>query len=173
MQTDFLLTTPRLQIRPLFESDAEFVLALHLSPGWREYIGDRGVRDLDTAKKYIEDGPRRSYAEHGFGLWAVVLKESGIPIGLCGLLQRDYMDAPDLGFAFLPAHQKMGYAYEAASAVLDFAERDLGLKKIFATTLPHNFPSIRLLEKLGFVLLGDLKPEKEGVALKLFERSYG
>ncbi|EMS32141.1 GCN5-related N-acetyltransferase [Mariniradius saccharolyticus AK6] len=173
MNPNFPITTPRLQIRPVIESDAEFVLALHLSPGWLAYIGDRGVRDLETAKRYIQDGPLRSYAQHGFGLWVVVLEKTGNPIGLCGLLKRDYLDAPDLGFAFLPEFQKMGYGFEAASAVLGYAERELGLERILATTLPHNIASIQLLEKLGFRFRSNLKLEKEASELKLYEKSEG
>lgn len=171
MQTDFRISTSRLTIRALSLSDAEFVLTLQLSPGWLAYIGDRGVRDLETAKRYIQEGPLRSYAQHGFGLWVVVLEKTGNPIGLCGLLKRDYLDAPDLGFAFLPEFQKMGYGFEAASAVLGYAERELGLERILATTLPHNIASIHLLEKLGFRFRSNLKLENEASEVKLFERS--
>lgn len=171
MQTDFRISTSRLTIRALRLIDAEFVLALHLSPGWLAYIGDRGVRDLETAKRYIQEGPLRSYAQHGFGLWVVVLAKTGTSIGLCGLLKRDYLDAPDLGFAFLPEFQKMGYGFEAASAVIGYAERELGLERILATTLPHNIASIHLLEKLGFRFRRNLKLEKEASELKLYERS--
>lgn len=173
MNPNFSITTPRLQIRPIVTSDADFVLALHLSPGWLAYIGDRGVRDLETAQRYIQDGPLRSYAQHGFGLWVVVLKKTGTPIGLCGLLKRDYLDVPDLGFAFLPEFQKMGYGFEAASAVLGYAERELGLGRILATTLPHNIASIHLLEKLGFRFRSNLKLEKGASELKLYERWAG
>lgn len=173
MNPNFSITTPRLQIRPVIASDAEFVLALHLSPGWLAYIGDRGVCDLQTAKRYIQDGPLRSYAQHGFGLWVVVLEKTGTPIGLCGLLKRDYLDVPDLGFAFLPEFQKMGYGFEAASAVMGYAERELGLERILATTLPHNITSIRLLKKLGFRFRSNLKVDNGEIEVKLYENSAG
>ena len=52
-------------------------------------------------------------------MWAVVLKEGAVPIGMCGLLKRDVLDDVDIGFAYLPAFQSKGYGFEAARAVLD------------------------------------------------------
>lgn len=91
-----------------------------------------------------------SYARYGFGLYRVSLKESQAPVGMCGLLQREMLDAPDLGYAFLPAYWRQGYAAEAAAAVLDYGRSVLGLPRLVAFTTPENYRSIKLLEKLGF-----------------------
>ena len=89
------------------------------------------------------------YTSLGFGLCIVESKDSVCPMGICGLMRRDYLDAADIGFAFLPAYWGQGYAYEAAAAVLDFAKADLGLTRILATTRLDNVASQKLLEKLG------------------------
>ena len=118
-------------------------------PSWLRFIGDRGVRTIDDAKDYIIQGPLAMYASLGFGLCTVELKDPACPVGICGLMKRDYLDAADIGFAFLPAYWGKGYAYEAATAILNFAKADLGLKRILATTRPDNIASQKLLEKLG------------------------
>jgi RimJ/RimL family protein N-acetyltransferase len=130
-------------------ADAGFILTLLNEPSWLRFIGDRGVRTIDDAKNYIIQGPLAMYASLGFGLCTVELKDSVCPVGICGLIKRDYLDAADIGFAFLPAYWGNGYAYEAATAILNFAKADLGLKRILATTRPENIASQKLLEKLG------------------------
>ena len=145
------LRTPRLRLRELTAADAPFILALLNDPAWIRFIGDRGVRSIEDAEAYIDRGPRASYALHGFGLDIVTLTASGTPIGICGLLKRASLPEPDLGFAFLPGYRSQGYAFEAASAVRDFARGNLQLSSLIAIVHPANRASIRLLEKLGFV----------------------
>lgn len=143
------LVTARLIVRRMSIEDAGFILTLLNEPSWLRFIGDRGVRTIDDAKNYIIQGPVAMYASLGFGLCTVESRDSACPVGICGLMKRDYLDAPDIGFAFLPAYWGKGYAYEAANAMLNFAKADLGLKRILATTRPENIASQKLLEKLG------------------------
>ena len=146
-----LLVTARLSLRRLEPGDAPFVLELLNDPGWLAHIGDRGVRDLTGARDYIETGPLRMYARHGFGLYLVALRESGTPVGMCGLVRRDGLDDVDIGFAFLAACCGRGYATEAATAVLRHAREDLGIGRVVAITLPGNAGSRRVLERIGLV----------------------
>lgn len=145
-----LIETSRLRIRWLERDDAAFILALVNDPDWIRNIGDKGIHGLDDARRYIAEGPVAMYERHGFGLNAVVLKATGEPIGICGILKRDTLDCPDIGFAFLPAHRGRGYAHEAATAVMGHARSVLGLGRIAAVVSPGNGDSIRLLKKLGF-----------------------
>ena len=144
-----ILTTERLTIRLIDEADAPFILELLNDPSFIRNIGDRHVRTPDEAREYIRKGPLASYERHGFGLWLVERKGQGTPIGICGLLKRDVLDAPDIGFAYLPAFQSKGYGYEAARAVLDHARNALGLSRILAIVNADNEASARLLEKVG------------------------
>ena len=144
-----VLTTSRLELRELVENDAPFILELLNEPSFIRNIGDRNVRTLDDAREYIRKGPLESYARHGFGLWQVQLKGEGTPIGMCGLLKRDVLDAPDIGFAYLPRFQSKGYGYEAARAVLDHARDTLRLPRVLAIVNADNDVSARLLDKLG------------------------
>lgn len=146
----YLIHTPRLQLRELTDSDkdAQFTLALVNDPSFHQFIGDRGVRTVEDARSYIERGPSAMYRTHGFGMYRVELQD-GTPVGQCGLIRRDGLDDVDIGFAFLPAYRGCGYAFEAASAVMDWGQKTLGLKRIIAIVSPENQASIRLLEKLG------------------------
>ena len=145
-----LITTPRLALREFTAGDADFILALLNEPSFLQHIGDKGVRTLDEARAYIETGPRASYARFGFGLYAVELRDDGQVIGMCGLVKRDALDHPDVGFAFLPRYWSKGYAFEAAAAVLQHARSALGLTRLLAITSPGNTASIQLLGRLGF-----------------------
>lgn len=144
------IRSERLELRELTVEDAPFILELLNDPDWLRYIGDRGVRTLDDAIGYIDKGPRKSYLEHRHGLFAVELLETAATIGLCGILKRETLELPDLGFAFLPLARGRGYAIEAARAALADAERRLGIGKIAAITSLDNRASIRLLEACGF-----------------------
>ena len=147
-----MLETERLKLRPFSVDDAPFVFTLYNDPDFLRYIGDRGVHSLEDARAYIKAGPLASYERNGFGLYVVERKAGGGAIGVCGLLKRDMLEAPDLGFAFLAAHRSRGYAPEAGAAVLAFARRALGLTRILAITSPDNAASMAVLRKLGFAL---------------------
>ena len=144
-----VLETDRLVLREVDEADAAFVLELLNSPGFIENIADRGVRTLDAARDYIREKIATSYAEHGFGMWAVVPKRETAPVGLAGLVKRDVLAHVDVGYAFLEAAWGRGYAEESARAVLDYARERLGLATIVAITTPENRASQRVLEKIG------------------------
>lgn len=143
------LTTARLTLTPMSPADAPFMLGLLNEPAWLRSIGDRGIRTIDQAREYIEQGSVRSFAQRGFGSFLVRVKTAGIPIGVCGLYQRDYLPDPDIGFAFLPQFTGQGYALESAAATLAHGRTTLNLPRILAITTPANTASIRLLDKLG------------------------
>ena len=158
--------TPRLILRRATLTDAPFILELLNDPDWLRYIGDKGVRNLDDARKYIENGPLAMYARYGFGLFVTELKDGGTPIGLCGLLKRDTLDDVDIGFAFLPAYRARGFAYEAAAAALAWGRRECGLERVLAITSLDNHASGKLLERLG--LHFERTIQFSGEELKLF-----
>lgn len=168
-----MLTTTRLTIRQIDDADAPFILELLNDASFIRNIGDRNVRTLDDAREYIRKGPRASYEKHGFGLWLVELKEEGTAIGICGLLKRDTLDAPDIGFAYLPAFQSRGYGYEAARAVLHHARDVLELPRVVAIVSDHNEVSARLLEKLGMRFERMVQVSDGEPALRLFSTRKG
>lgn len=162
--------TERLTLRELIADDAEFVNELLNTPKFLQYIGDRKVRSIEQAANFINDRYRQSYVDHGFGLYAVDLKD-GTTVGMCGFVRRDTLDGPDLGFAFLPAFERQGYGMESATAMLDYGRTGLGFQTVFAITSLDNDASGKLLEKLGF-RFDRLADSPDGEKLKLFEYNF-
>ena len=167
-----VLETDRLILRWVSLEDAEFILGLLNEPSWLQFIGDKGVRTLEDARAYILKGPVDMYSRLGFGLYLVELKESVLPIGMCGLIKRDTLEDVDIGFAFLPAYWRKGYAYEAAAAVLAYGEKVLGLNRIVAITSLDNDRSAKLLEKLGLRFEKMLKLAPGSDEVKLFGTAF-
>lgn len=162
------IETERLLLKELDAEDLLFIIELLNSPGWLKYIGDRGVKTTEEGMGYLKNGPWKSYEENGFGLYKATLKDLGTPIGLCGLLKRESLKHPDLGFAFLPEYMGKGYAFEASKKVLEFSRESLNITIFQAITLPDNMLSIRLLKKLGFLYLSPFR-FLEGEELHLFQ----
>jgi ribosomal-protein-alanine N-acetyltransferase len=166
-----ILETERLIVRRLCNDDAEFILNLLNQPSFLRYIGDKGVRNIEGAVDYIQTGPIASYERFGFGLYLVELKDTGAPVGMCGLLKRDSLPDVDVGFAFLPDYWSQGLAFEAAAAVMTYAREVLGLRRIVAITSLDNDASIRLLEKIGLRFEGLIKLAEDQPEVRLFGSS--
>ena len=150
---ELVLETERLRLRKFIRDDAGFIITLLNTPGWIKNIGDRNVRSDQQAIRYLENGPLSSYQHNGFGLWMVEQKKDSTPVGMCGIIKRETLESPDIGFAFLPQFTGQGLAYEAAKASLQYALNTLKLPVISGITLPDNVTSIRLLEKIGLKLV--------------------
>ena len=167
-----ILETERLNIREVeADIDAEFMLELLNSPKFIQYIGDRGVRSVEESRDFIQTRYKKSYSNHGYGLYAVDLKsgndERPFQVGICGFVRRDTLPAPDLGFAFLPEHEGKGYGFESASALMNYGRETLDFTELLAITTVDNLPSQKLLEKLGFVF-DELKEMPDGEKLNVF-----
>jgi RimJ/RimL family protein N-acetyltransferase len=163
-----ILETERLILRELAHSDADFVLRLLNTPGWLQFIGDKQVRSVSDAIQYLNNGPIASYREHGFGLWLVWHKDREMPIGMCGLIKRQFLDDVDIGFAFLPEFFGSGFGYEIAAATMWYAKNELKIPKIVAITKPNNIASIKLLLKLDLHFVKQVEISLDDVVF-LFE----
>ena len=144
-----IVETERLILRKITIEDAAFVLRLVNEPSFLSNIGDKGVKNLDDAERFILAGYWTNQERPGYGMFLVELKDGGDPIGGCGLLYREVLDVTDIGFAFLPEYWNRGFAYEAAEAILKYGRSTLGVDKIVGLTSPDNLASIKLLKKLG------------------------
>lgn len=119
-------------------------------PSFIAHVEDKGLRTRCQASLYIEQTLCAGYRDTGLGQCLVARRDTGRPIGMCGLVRRDPGPEVDLGYAFLPEARGRGYALEAARAVVDWARDGLGLEAVFALVAPDNAPSIALLARLGF-----------------------
>ena len=161
------LETARLSLRRFTFDDAPFVIELLNQPSFIRNIGDRGVRNVDDARRYLRDGPIAMYEQFGFGLWRVSRRPDDEFVGMCGLLKRDILPDVDVGYAFLPGHWGQGYAFEAADATIAHGARKFGLKRVIGVVSDHNAASIRVLEKLGmrFERMYPMHPKEPEVRL--------
>jgi RimJ/RimL family protein N-acetyltransferase len=166
-----VISTSRLHVTQLSEElDASFILQLVNTPGWIRHIGDRNIHSVQDAEQYIVNGPVASYAKYGYGMWLIKRIEDDEPIGLCGLVKREYLPHPDLGYALLPQYEGQGYAIEAATAVVHHAQQVLSIPVIAAITTDDNVRSLRLLFKLGFDFIGMITPPQQDEELMLLEK---
>ena len=152
-----LATTERLVLTHITPLDNAFYSQLVNEPAWIANIGDRRVHSLADAAQQSRDKLMASYASHGFGLYLVTVEKTGEKVGICGLVKRDGLAAPDIAFAFLQAHWGQGYALEAARAVLHHAFHQWGLRRVLGITTAANQRSARLLLKLGLQLQGHVQ----------------
>lgn len=159
--------TSRLTLRRLELDDAPFVLRLLNEPSFIENIGDRGVRSIEDAHRYLREGPLAMYEAHGFGLWHAARRSDGVAVGMCGLLRRDNLPDVDIGYAYLPEFWGQGFAYEAAEATLRVAADRFGLRRVIGVVSEGNMGSIRVLEKLGmsFERMYPMNPDEPEVRL--------
>ncbi|MFC7158723.1 GNAT family N-acetyltransferase [Pseudidiomarina halophila] len=143
-----VFATERLVLRELEDADANFIHQLYTGSDFRRAIGDRGISSLADAADYLKKVLQNSYREHGFGLWLMEFEGQGV--GVCGLVKRDYLPVPDLGFALVPEAYGQGFAREAAAACLSYARAELGLPELLAIASMDNEASHKLLQAVGF-----------------------
>lgn len=167
-RSNTVIETDRLLLRELVTEDAPFILRLLNEPSWLRHIGDKQVHSLEDAERYINDGPRTSYYENGFGLYLVTIRTNEIPVGVCGLLKRKTLEHPDIGFALLPEYWGQGYAFEAARGVMNHVTVQMRMPRVAGITKADNSASIKLLQRLGMRLEGTVKLNELEPELLLF-----
>lgn len=165
-----IITTNRLNLRQFNLTDTQFIIELLNSPGWLAYIGNRHISTTQQSEIYLQS-LMKSYTQNGFGFWLVELTTNQTPIGMCGIIKRNGLEHPDIGFAFLPAFTNQGYAYEAANASILFAYNTLQLPHICAITLSQNKSSIKLLEKIGLHFSQNITLPNDTEELMLFKNT--
>ena len=150
--TPLQLETKRLILRPMLESDLDALLLIFTDPNvmasfgvdpfTREQMQRWLQRNLDHQKEF------------GYGLFSVLLKETGELIGNCGLEQMEVngVQAAELGYDFRSGFWNQGFATEAASAVRDYAFNVLKLPMLISLIRLGNLASKRVAEKVGMTL---------------------
>ncbi|WDS36109.1 GNAT family N-acetyltransferase [Pseudoxanthomonas sp.] len=147
-----VLRTQRLELHFFTDSDrdAALMLAVLNDPDFIHHVRDSGVRELEQARAAARTGPMAFRQANGLGLCRVTETATGRDLGQLGIVTREGLPAPDLGYGFLPAARGQGYAVEAGRAVVDYARDTLKLPRLLAIVSPTNAPSLAVLGKLGF-----------------------
>ena len=144
------IESERLRLRRIDpERDAVQMLALLNDPGFVRFIGDRGVRTQQEARDYAAARVLPAYALHGYGMYAIERLSDGAWLGNAGLVRRDGLPGPDIGYAVLSEFAGQGYAGEAARAVFAHARGALGLHDLYGITDLDNVVSGKILLGLG------------------------
>lgn len=159
--SNYILKTARLSLRKFTTQDASFIFNLLNSEDWIKYIGNRNINTLKEAEDYIISVFLKSYDDASIGYYVVENNEDKIPMGICGLVKRTYLDELDYGFAFLPQYMNQGYAFEISNEFFQYAKNQLNIKRLYAITVSYNLRSIKLLEKLDFKFQHHIHPEED------------
>lgn len=157
-----ILETKRLELRELEERDLEAMGRILKDPQVM-YAYEHGFSDGEV-RQWLDRNLQR-YAQDGFGLWAVIEKETGELIGLCGLTWQDWAGrrVPEIGYQFRRDRWHHGFAAEAASACRDYAFRVLGFPEVYSIIRDSNFPSQRVALRNGMALRGSFVKHYYGV----------
>jgi RimJ/RimL family protein N-acetyltransferase len=143
------IETERLLLRGFQEQDVEPFVRMHQDPKMLEFLPPS--RNAEEVKAWMQKGLEH-IKEHGFGPWAITLKETGQTIGVVGLnFRTDLPFSPcvEIGWRIASEYWGKGYATEAARAVIKEGFTTYHLPEIVSFTSPTNVRSIRVMEKLG------------------------
>lgn len=163
-----ILTTKRCMIRETIVEDVDHFYAIYASPGITEYM-EGLYADRAEEIAYVEEYRKSVYSFYGYGMWTVLTKEGQV-IGRAGVSWRDGFDLPELGFVIGEPWQRQGYAYEVCSAILAYAQEELGFMQIQALVMEGNEKSAALCRKLGFVQNG--RTLLQGCAYVVYNLSF-
>ena len=141
-----LLQTNRLIIEYFNTSDISDWALIESDTEVRRFV-DGKVLSFKEASEYVNINIKH-YQKHGYGRYAVRLKENGKLIGMCGFLNEPY--GIDFGYRYSKESWGKGLGFEAAKTVLEYGYSELRLEKVLGLTAEQNLGSIRILEKLGF-----------------------
>ena len=164
-----IIETTRLQLRLLNNTDASMILTLLNQASFIKNIGDKAVKNKLDAIAYINNGPLSMQRELGFSLYCCVAKSDNQAIGITGLIKRDGIEQPEIGFAFLDQYCRQGYGFEAAEAVVNFAKNKLSINHLQAICNLNNNASKSLLLRLGFCFNKNIELTENKQVVMLFD----
>ncbi len=149
-----ILETERCILRETTEEDVDAFYRIYAEPSVTAFM-ENLFPDREEELRYMADYREKVYALYGFGIWSIILKETGEVIGRAGLDMRRGFTEPELGFVIGVPWQRQGLAEEVCRAVLRYGEEELGFTKVQALTEQENTASLALLKRLGFVFDGE------------------
>jgi len=145
------IETLRLQMRRMTSDDAPALLTVFSDPEVMRFY--TAPFDAQRMQRWV-DWNQRSYAEHGYGLWALILRATGELIGDCGLVNQQVDGKPEIEIGYHVRRDLwgQGLATEAASACRDYGFANLGCSRLISLIHPQNTASRRVAEKIGMTL---------------------
>lgn len=144
-----ILETERCILREITLEDVDRLYEIYSDEETRLYIEDL-YENKDDEIEFTRNYINNQYRFYEYGLWVVVLKETGEIIGRAGVFDREDQEQRELGFMFERKQWGKGIAFEVLCGILTYAKEELGLDDILVHTLNENIRAKRLIEKLGF-----------------------
>lgn len=153
-----ILETERLYVRESTEEDVEAFYEIYKAPEVTRYT--EGLLEYAVSERaYIREYIEKVYAYFEFGVWTVILKESGEIIGRAGISVREGYNEPELGYVLGVPWQCKGLAKEVCEGILKYAKEELEITQLQVLIQEGNEASIKLAKKLGFKKREDLEIE--------------
>lgn len=172
MNHEIIIETERLIIREHVLSDAPFFFTLNSNYNVVKYTGDSSFKTIEEAETIVQY-VMNQYKENGYGRWLVAEKQTGNPIGWCGLKFHTDTKETDIGYRLLESAWGKGYATESAKACVDYGFKHFNLNRIIGDAMKENMASINVFKKLGMTYLKDsLLDNIESVVYELKKENY-
>lgn len=146
----------------------ELIFKLMTSKKWLRFVGDRGIRTMEDARRYFEEKMGKKEGELDLPKHVIIDAISGAKVGTSSLHDRDGVDGLDIGCAILEEFERMGYATAGTETMIQRAFDEFDVEKVSAITLEENKGSCRVLEKLGFKSDEYIQLPNETIPLKLY-----
>ena len=158
--------TERLILRRFTPEDAEDNYRIYTDPENMRFMGRR-PDSVEFERYHIRRHIADYYDKHGFGLWAVTLKENNRLVGRCGLLYQQIEDAREAEVTYLidRLYWGRGLATEAAREAVRLGFEKYKLPRIVAVIDRRNLASVRVAEKLGMQYERDVNFKEFGKVL--------
>lgn len=144
-----ILETDRCILRETTVEDVDSFFEIYNDPEITKFTEGLYPTPADE-KAYTREYIKKVYEYFEFGVWTVLLKETGEIIGRAGLSVREACDYPELGFVIGKNWQGKGVAFEVCEAILEYGKNEFEFDTFQAVVRNENIPSINLLRKLGF-----------------------
>lgn len=165
--SNIIFETPRLIARQLGSADLADMLEVYGDENAMRWVGDGQPITREGVITWL-DVTADNYCKRGYGMSALVLRESGEIVGFCGLVHPGGQPEAEIKYALKRAYWGRGIATEAAAAMLAYGRQRHGLSYIMATTAPDNVASHRVLVKAGMIR-GQLELNEDGSSTQVFE----
>lgn len=159
-----IIETARLYLRELQQSDLDSLSKILQDE--QTMVAYEGAFDYTEVQSWLEK-QLDNYRREGFGLWAVVLKETNEMIGQCGLTWQDFAGQKvlEIGYLFQRAFWHHGYAIEAAEACKKYAFEQLNAEEVFSIIRDTNTASQKVAERNGMTRSGEFVKHYRGVTM--------
>lgn len=148
IDTELHFETPRLLARRIVSADVDALLAVYGDAEAMRWVGDGQPLNRAQCQHWVEV-THANYATRGYGMMALVERQTGAVAGFCGLVHPGGQETAELKYALRREYWGKGFATEAARAMLAYGQRAFKLSYVIATVAPEHLASQKVLRKAG------------------------